>query len=143
MFTLTLIFKQNLAAESEPNFNFTEFLITKYTYEFLISNFKRNYIHTQIRDTSCENLFLPFANNKDADLPAHRRSLISIFVIRCLDSIIPPFSVSEISSLLLVSVAAQAHLSLTWSQTPKTSFLMTRLIDVFPGHALPRIFIPY
>ena len=41
----------------------------------------------------------------------HPCSLISIFVIRCLDSIISPFSVSEISSLRLVSVAAQAGLS--------------------------------
>ena len=32
-------------------------------------------------------------------------SLISVFVIRCLDSIIPPFSITEISSLYLVSVS--------------------------------------
>ena len=37
-----------------------------------------------------------------------RRSLISTFVVRCLDSIIPPVSVSGISSLYLASVAAQA-----------------------------------
>ena len=30
---------------------------------------------------------MPYANNKDADQPAHSRSLISVFVIRCLDSI--------------------------------------------------------
>ena len=30
-------------------------------------------------------------NNKGADQPAHPHSLISTFVIRCLDSIIPPF----------------------------------------------------
>ena len=29
--------------------------------------------------------FMPFANNKDADQPAHLRSLISIFVVRSLD----------------------------------------------------------
>ena len=45
-----------------------------------------------------ENLFLPYAN-KDADQFAHSRSLISAFVIRYLDSIIPTFSLSEISSL--------------------------------------------
>ena len=30
-----------------------------------------------------------YANNKDADQPAHPRGLISDFVVRCLDSIIP------------------------------------------------------
>ena len=43
----------------------------------------------------------------------------------CLDSIIPLISISEISSLYLASVAAQAGLCLTWSQTPKTGFLVT------------------
>ena len=69
---------------------------------------------------------LPYANNEDADQPAHPRNLISVFVIRCLD-IIPPVSISEISSLSLVSVAAQAGLSLTWSQTPKTGLLVKGL----------------
>ena len=78
--------------------------------------------------SSWENLFLPYANNKDADQPAHPRSLLSAFVVRCLDSIIPLFSISEISSLYLASVAEQAGLSLPRSQTPKTGFLMTRLI---------------
>ena len=71
---------------------------------------------------------MPYANNKGADQPAHPRSLISAFVVRCLDSTIPPVSISEISSLYLVSVAEQPGFSLTWSQTPKTGFLMTRLI---------------
>ena len=39
--------------------------------------------------SSWENLLLPFANNKRADQPAHPCSLISIFVVRSLDSIIP------------------------------------------------------
>ena len=72
-------------------------------------------------------LFMSYANNKGADQPAHPRSLISAFVVRCLDSIIPLVSISEISSLYLVFVAAQAGLSLTWSQTPKTGFLVTWL----------------
>ena len=37
-------------------------------------------------------------------------------------------SISEISSLYLASVAAQAGLSLTWSETPKTGFLVAWLI---------------
>ena len=77
---------------------------------------------------SWENLFLPYANNKGADQPAHLRSLISAFVVRCLASIIPVVAKSKISRLYLVPVAEQAGLSLTWSQTQKTGFLVTRLI---------------
>ena len=40
------------------------------------------------------------------------------FVIHCLGSSMPPFSISEMSSLQLVSLAKQACLSLTWLQTP-------------------------
>ena len=54
--------------------------------------------------TSWENLFMPYANNKGA------------------------FPTAEISRHYLVSSAKQAGLSLTWSHTPKTCFLMTRLI---------------
>ena len=55
------------------------------------------------------------------------RSLISAFIVRCLDSRISLLSISKISSLYLASVAAKADLSLPWSQTPKTNFLATRL----------------
>ena len=71
---------------------------------------------------------MKYANNKDADQPAHLCSLISTFVVRCLDSIIPLVSISELLSLYLGSVAAQAGLCPTWSQTPETGFLVTRLI---------------
>ena len=48
-------------------------------------------IENDIRFPSCipfeprheKNLFLPYANNKGADQPAHPRSLISAFVVRC------------------------------------------------------------
>ena len=46
----------------------------------------------------------------------------------CLNSIISLVSVSEISSIYLASVAVQASSSLTWSETPKTGFLLTWLI---------------
>ena len=46
---------------------------------------------------------------------------------RCLDSIIPLVSISENASLHLVSVTVQTSLS-PWSQTPKTGFLVMRLI---------------
>ena len=39
------------------------------------------------------------ANNKGEDQPAHPHSLISTFVVRCLDNIIPLVSISKISSL--------------------------------------------
>ena len=72
------------------------------------------------------NPVMPYANNKGADQPAHPRSLISAFVVRCLDGILPLVSISKISSICLASVATQAGLSLPWSETPKTGFLVTR-----------------
>ena len=71
---------------------------------------------------------MPYANNKDAYQPADPRSLISVVVIRCLASIISLVSISKISRLYLVSVADQAGLRLSWSQTPKTGFLVTWFI---------------
>ena len=49
--------------------------------------------------TSWENLFMSYANNKDADQPAHPHNLTSVFNVRCLDSIISLLHLSEISSL--------------------------------------------
>ena len=48
---------------------------------------------------------MPFANNKDADQPAHPHSLISIFVVGSMDSIIPPLAIARISRPWLVSLA--------------------------------------
>ena len=41
---------------------------------------------------------------------------------RCLDSVMSLVSVTKISSLMLASVAEQASLSLTWSETPEDTF---------------------
>ena len=38
---------------------------------------------------------IPYANNKGADQPVHPRILISIFVVRCLNSIIPVVAISS------------------------------------------------
>ena len=38
---------------------------------------------------------MAYANNKGADQPAHPRSLISTFDVRCLDSIIPILAKSK------------------------------------------------
>ena len=70
---------------------------------------------------------MPYANSKGPDQPAHPRSLICAFVVRCLDSIIPLPAIAEISRPLLISSAEQAGLSFNWSQTPKTGFLVTWL----------------
>ena len=42
---------------------------------------------------------MSYVNNKGADQPAHPRSLISTFVVHCLDSIISLDSIAEISRL--------------------------------------------
>ena len=65
---------------------------------------------------------MSYANNKGADQPAHPRSLIIAFVVRCLDSMIALDSIAEISRLQIASVAAQAGLCLAWSETPKDMF---------------------
>ena len=82
--------------------------------------------------SSRETPFLPYVNNKGADQPAHLRSLINAFVVCCLNSIILLVSIHKISCLYLASVAEQASLSLTWSQTSKTGFLLTGL--KYPFH---------
>ena len=38
-----------------------------------------------------------YANNKSSDKPAHSCSLISIFVVRCLDSVICILAISKVS----------------------------------------------
>ena len=40
---------------------------------------------------------MPYANNKGADQPAHLHSLISTFVVRCLDSMISILALSKVS----------------------------------------------
>ena len=40
---------------------------------------------------------MPYANNKGADQPVHPRSLISTFVVRCLDSMIGILAISKVS----------------------------------------------
>ena len=69
-----------------------------------------------------------FVNNKGANQPAHPCSLISIFVIRFLESIIRKLATGEISVFLLVSVAKETGLKLALSETPKTGFLASRPI---------------
>ena len=65
---------------------------------------------------------MSYANNKGADQPAHPRSLISAFAVRCLDGIISLDSIAEISRTKLASVAAQVGLCLAGSETPEDTF---------------------
>ena len=65
---------------------------------------------------------MSYANNKGAGQPAHLLSLISAVVVHCLDSVMSLVSVTKISSLMLASVAEQASLNLTWSETPEDTF---------------------
>ena len=60
------------------------------------------------------NMFMPYANNKDADQPSNPRRLFSAFDVCCRDSIKPIVAVSEIPRTLLSSVTEQAGSSLTW-----------------------------
>ena len=65
--------------------------------------------------------------NKDADQLRGNREADQRLCFRHMDSAIPLLSKSEISSLLPSSVAVQSGLCRTWSETPKTGFLTTRL----------------
>ena len=58
------------------------------------------------------------ANNTGADQPAHPHSLISAFVIRCLESTICKLAKDEFSIFLLVTVAEETGLKLALSKTP-------------------------
>ena len=71
-----------------------------------------------------------YATNKRADQPAHPRSLINTFVLRCLDSIILVFFCAGCagrfrSELLLVNHSPGIVSFLV--ATPKTGFLLARL----------------
>ena len=57
-------------------------------------------VHSHISEPGHKKMCLmSYANNKGAAQPAHPRSLISAFVVRCLDSIISLDSIAEISRL--------------------------------------------
>ena len=96
-------------------------------HENLVSLLSINFI-ANIWAMSWENLLMPYANNKGADQPAHSRSLNSTFIVHCLDFITSLVYIPKISSFCLASVDVQAGFCLSWSQTPKTGFLVMRFI---------------
>ena len=66
-------------------------------------------------------------------------SLISAFVVRCLDSVMSLVSVTKISSLMLASVAEQAGLSLTWSETSEDTFSHDEAHNLFICYMTSRL----
>ena len=80
-----------------------------------MSNFAKNW-KTSNGPAHAKTCFMSYANNKVADQPAYSHSLISTFVVRCLDSTTCKLAISKDSQSLLASVAEQAGLNLTWSK---------------------------
>ena len=68
--------------------------------------------------------------NKDADQLRSNCAADQRLCFRYTDSTIPLLPKSEISSIQTYSVVVQPDLCRTWSETPKTGFLRTRLICV-------------
>ena len=66
--------------------------------------------------------------NKDADQLRDNHEADQRHCFRYTDSTITLLPIYKISSLWPSSVAAQTSLCRTWSETPKTGFLITRLI---------------
>ena len=73
-------------------------------------------------------LFFCICENKDADQLRGYCEADQRLCFRYIDGTIPLLSKSEISSRKPSSVAVQPGLCQTWSETPKTGFLTTRLI---------------
>ena len=76
------------------NFGFSSFPFNHTCWPIMFKIYEVLYIKWA---TSWENLFMPYANNKGADQPVHPCSLISTFVVPCLDSIISLVSIFAIS----------------------------------------------
>ena len=79
---------------------------------------------------------MPYANNNDADQSAHPRSLISTFVVLCLDSMICILALSKVSRFQLVSVTL-----LCWGFTAQSTMKSCRtgqlIVALFLGRLRP------
>ena len=64
--------------------------------ELVVTHLIQIYMYEPGHEKMC---LMSYSNNKGADQPAHPRSLICAFVVRCLDSIISLDSIEEISRL--------------------------------------------
>ena len=84
-----------------------------------------------IYEPRCEKTgFFCICENKDADQLRGNREADQRLCFRYTDTTIPLLSKSEISSIYPSSVAVHPGLYATWSETPKTGFLSTRLISL-------------
>ena len=81
----------------------------------------------------CEKPAFCICEKKDADQLRSNCAADQRLCFRYIDGTVPLLSKSEISSLKASSVAVQLGLCGTWSETPKTGFLTTRLI-LFDQH---------
>ena len=72
--------------------------------------------------------------NKDAEQLCGNRTTDQRLCFRYIDSTIPLLSKSEISRLERSSVAVQPGSCRTWSETPKTGLLASRLICTLTGN---------
>ena len=78
-----------------------------------------------------EKTFMSYANNKCADQTSHPRSLISTFIVRCLDSLKLTYRCYIRNSKIqasLCSWAGQFKSYLEWSKIQKTGVLVTWLM---------------
>ena len=123
-----------------PELHKFSFTITKYTVKFLNfqtpENFAVIYLKFKQNGQTLEYLSRDvrkpdfcICENKDADQLRGNREADQRLCFRYTDSTVPLVSKSEISSLYLFSEAVQPSLCGTWSETPKTGFLRTRLIS--------------
>ena len=100
---------------------------------YLIFNWQcKNRVHEMARHAMSRVVRKPdfcICENKDADQLRGNREADQRLCFRYTDSTIPLLPKSEISSLQPSSVAVQPGLCRTWSETPKTGFLRTRLIS--------------
>ena len=91
---------------------------------------------SHVESTSCENVFEPhrektgfcLCENKGADQLRGNREADQRLCFRYTDSANSLLLKSEISSFYPAHVTVQVGLCRTWSETPKTGFLASRLI---------------
>ena len=95
----------------------------EYEFEIYIEQAENDKMSRVVRKSA----FAYICENKDADQLRGNREADQRLCFRCMDSTIPLLPKSEISSHWPSCVAVQPGLCGTWSKTPKTGFLTTRL----------------
>ena len=104
------------------HFKIYRFMLTLNAFEDVIQPLAVEMSHVVRKPAFC------IYENKDADQLRGNRQADQCLCFCYIDSTIPLLPKSEISSFLPSSVTVQPGLCGTWSETPKTGFLTTRLI---------------